>query len=431
MAATEPTHATRLREARGLLRPDFGRRAALNRGIVYGTLTGAVLVTYAVSVVFLRSLLPGETPYAVALLSTGAAALVALPLRDRLQRTVNRLMYGDRHDPYRAIVRLGRQLETTPGADGVLDTIVVTVAESLRLPYAAIELRDGDRPIIAAEHGSAPPLSELLRLPLVYHGEAVGHLVLAPRSPGESFSTADERLLADLGRQAGPAAEAVRLTADLRRSRERLVTAREEERRRLQRDLHDGVGPTLSGALMKMDAARTRLGEHPDEADRMLAELATDTRRAIDEVRRLTYDLRPAALDQLGLVAALREQATSLVGSPGRPLQVQIEAPDDLPQLSAAVEVAVYRIGVEALTNVARHSGARLATLRMSVARGTLELDVVDDGNGGGANGHAGIGLRSMRERAEELGGSVEIVAVQGAGTRVHARVPLRGTPDD
>jgi len=429
VAATESTHVTRSRAAGSLSRPDFGTRA-LNRGIVYGTLTGAVLVTYAVSVVLLRSLFPGDSPYAVALLSTGAAALVALPLRDRLQRTVNRLMYGDRHDPYRAIARLGRLLEATPGADGVLDTIVVTVAESLRLPYAAIELRNGERPTVAAAHGSLPSGSELHRLPLVYRGEPVGHLILAPRSPGEKFSTADERLLGDLGRQAGPAAEAVRLTSDLRRSRERLVTAREEERRRLQRDLHDGIGPTLSGALMKMEVARSRLTERPGEADQMLSELAADTRRAIDEVRRLTYDLRPPVLDQLGLAAALREQAASFVGSPGRPLGVEIEAPAELPQLSAAVEVAAYRIGLEALTNVARHSGAGHATLRLAATDGELVLDVADDGNGAGARGHAGIGLRSMRERAEELGGSVEVVPVLGEGTRVHARIPLRGTAD-
>jgi signal transduction histidine kinase len=428
MATTEPTHASSAPRVGGL--PRHGLSRAVNRSIVYATLTGAVLVTYAASVVLLRALLPGETPYAVALLSTGAAALVALPLRDRLQRTVNRLMYGDRHDPYRAIDRLGRQLEATPGADGVLDTIVVTVAESLRLPYAAIELRNGERPTIAAAHGTLPGRSELHRLPLVYHGEPVGHLILAPRAPGESFSAADLRLLADLGRQAGPAAEAVRLTADLRRSRERLVTAREEERRRLQRDLHDGVGPTLSGALMKMEAARSRLTERPGEADRMLTELATDTRRAIDEVRRLTYDLRPPVLDQLGLVAALREQASSFVGTPGRPLEVEIVAPPDFPPLSAAVEVAAYRIGLEALTNVVRHSGAERATLRLSVRDGDLELELVDGGVGLPPNASGGIGHRSMRERAEELGGWVEIGPAGGSGTRVLAHLPMREAAD-
>ena len=400
----------------------------LNRSIVYGTLTGAIVLTYAASVVLLRSLLPGETPYAVALLSTGAGALVALPLRDRLQRIVNRLMYGDRDDPYRAIARLGKQLETSIGSEDVLQVIVRTVAQALRLPYAAIELTDANDGPLAAVVGTRPAETEmLLRLPLVYRGDAIGHLLLAPRSPGESFGDADRRLLDDLARQAGPAVQAVRLTADLRRSRERLVTALEEERRRLQRDLHDGLGPTLAGALMKMEAARTRLDGSPREADRLLGELASDTRRTIDDVRRLTYGLRPPALDQLGLVGALRERAAEFSTGRAEGLEIGIEAPMDLPSMPAAVEVAAYLISLEALTNVARHSGAHHATLRLGVTDGALDVEVVDDGCGIDANGHAGVGHRSMRERAEELGGWLQLGQPAGAGTRVHARLPLRG----
>jgi signal transduction histidine kinase len=266
----------------------------------------------------------------------------------------------------------------------------------------------------------------LLRLPLIYRGDAIGYLLLAPRSPGETFGDADLRLLGDLARQAGPAVQAVQLTGDLRRSRERLVTALEEERRRLQRDLHDGLGPTLAGALMKMEAARTRLDGDTGEADRLLGELASDTRRTIDEVRRLTYDLRPPALDQLGLVGALRERASEFSTARAEALDIGIESPTDLPPLPAAVEVAAYRIGLEALTNVARHSGARHATLQLAVVDGALDVEVVDDGCGIAANGHSGVGHRSMRERAEELGGWLELGRPAGAGTRVHARLPLR-----
>ena len=400
----------------------------LNRSIVYGTLTGGIILTYAASVVLLRALLPGETPYAVALLSTGAGALVALPLRDRLQRIVNHLMYGDRDDPYRAIARLGEQLETSIGSEDVLGAIVSTVAQALRLPYAAIELADASDESPTAVHGTPPADADtLLRLPVTYRGDAVGQLLLAPRSPGEAFGDADLRLLGDLARQAGPAVQSVRLTTDLRRSRERLVTALEEERRRLQRDLHDGLGPTLAGALMKMEAARSRLDRSPGEAASLLGELASDTRRTIEEVRRLTYDLRPPALDQLGLVGALRERAAEFSEARADGLEIGIEVPADLPPLTAAVEVAAYRIGLEALTNVARHSGARRSTLRLAVADGALEVEVTDDGCGIDANGHAGVGHRSMRERAEELGGGLEIGRSGTAGTRVHARLPLRG----
>lgn len=414
------THARSFRRARD-------RDAVLNRSIVYGTLTGGIVLTYAASVVLLRALLPGETPYAVALLSTGAGALVALPLRDRLQRIVNHLMYGDRDDPYRAIARLGEQLETSIGSEDVLGAIVGTLALALRLPYAAIELADASDESPAAVRGMPPAdTSTLLRLPVTYRGDVIGQLLLAPRSPGESFGEADLRLLGDLARQAGPAVQAVRLTADLRRSRERLVTALEEERRRLQRDLHDGLGPTLAGALMKMEAARTRLRGSPEDTDRLLGELASDTRRTIEEVRRLTYDLRPPALDQFGLVGALRERAAEFSEARADALQIGIEAPADLPPLAAAVEVAAYRIGLEALTNVARHSGARHSTLRLTIADGALELEITDDGCGIDANGHAGVGHRSMRERAEELGGGLEIGRSNPAGTRVHARLPLR-----
>jgi signal transduction histidine kinase len=260
----------------------------------------------------------------------------------------------------------------------------------------------------------------------VHGGEAIGNLILAPRSPGETFSDADLRLLADLGRQAGPAIQAARLTADVQRSREHLVTTREEERRRLRRELHDGVGPTLAGTLMKTEAARVRLADHPEEAERLLVDLAADTRRTIEEVRRMTYDLRPPALDELGLVGALREQAASFTGEPGRPLDVVVDAPADLPPLAAAVEVAAYRIAVEAMTNVARHSGARTASVRLAAEGDDLVVEVLDDGRGLGADAHAGIGHRSMRERADELGGSFGVASVPGGGTRVHARLPLR-----
>ena len=399
----------------------------LTRSIVYATLTGAIIVTYAASVVLLRSLLPGETPYAVALLSTGAAALVAIPLRDRLQRGVSRLLYGDRDDPYRAIARLGTHLEASVGAEQVPMVVVDTVAQALRLPFVGMELTDGDGSILAAAHGTPPPSDvELLYLPLTYRGEDLGNLILAPRSPGETLNRADRRLLADLGRQAGPAIQAARLTADLRRSRERLVTTREEERRRLRRDLHDGVGPSLAGALMKMEVARARLADDPDEAQRLLGELTADTRRTIDEVRRLTTDLRPPALDELGLVGALREQAATFAGSSARPLAVEIEA-SELPALPAAVEVAAYRIGLEALTNVARHAHATRARLHLEVDADDLLLEIEDDGRGVDRTPHpAGVGHRSMVERAEELGGWVVVTDATPRGTLVRARLPLR-----
>jgi len=420
--SASPAAAVRAGHAGGLRR-ESGRR--LDRSSVHGLLTVGILVLYAASAVVLRALMPEDLPYAIALLATGAGALLALPLRDRLQQVLDRGMYGDRGDPYRAITRLGMQLETSIEVDAVPAIVVETVASALRLPYAAIELEGDDIP--AASFGRLPdnmPPDDLLRLPLIHRGTSSGWLVLAPRSAREDFDAVDLRLLSDLARQAGPVIEAARLAADLRRSRLRLVTAREEERRRLRRDLHDGVGPTLAGALLKMEAARATLAERPDGAADVLAELATSTRRVIDEVRRVTYDLRPPALDELGLVGALREQAAAFAGGPSGALRIEIQVLHRLPSLPAATEVAAYRIGVEALTNVVRHSGAQQAAVILTADGQELVLEVRDDGSGVGHD-PAGVGLRSMTERAEELGGSVEVTTAGEHGTLVRARLPL------
>ena len=405
--------------ARRLLRTD----AFIRRSLVYGGLTAGVVAVYAVSVILLGMVLPGEGPYAVTLLATGAAALVALPLRDRLQRGVSRLLYGDRDEPHRAIERLGRRLEASLEPDTILPIVAETVAEALRLPYAAIELRHDGDVTVAAAHGV--PRAGLERIPLVHRGEEVGWLVLASRSPREGFDAADRELLAELARQAGAAAYATRLNAELRRSRQQIVSAREEERRRLRRDLHDGVGPSLAGALMKLEAAREVARHDPAAVDRLLGELTDETRHTIDDVRRVASDLRPPALDQLGLVASLREDAQRLA-RPGTITRVVVDEP--LAALPAAVEVAAYRIGLEALTNVARHAEASVVEVELRLTTDALALHVHDDGRGFDGSGPPGVGLSSMRERAEELGGSLEVVRRGGGGTSVTARIPLGET---
>jgi two-component system NarL family sensor kinase len=397
----------------------FGVETLLHRSLVYGGLTAGVLAVYVLSWIVLGLVLPGDGPYAVTLLATGVAALVALPLRDRLQRGVSHLVYGDRDEPYRAIARLGERLEASLEPGTVLPMVAQTVAESLRLPYAAIELgRDGGT-VVAAAHGT--PRGRLERLPLAHHGEEIGWLVLAQRGPDEPFSAADRALLTDLARQAGAAAHSVRLTTELQRSRQQLVTAREEERRRLRRDLHDGVGPALAGSLMRLEAARSGARDDPKLA-RLFEELSEQTRRAIEDIRRVASDLRPPALDQLGLVEALEQDARRLCA---RDCRFELRLAAALPALPAAVEVAAYRIGLEALTNVAHHSGARYASLSLAVADGELVIEVRDDGRGMDGPPRAGIGLTSMRERAEELGGSLEVTEADEGGLRVTARLPL------
>ena len=395
----------------------------INRTLVYGALTACVIGIYVLVVGYLGVLFRVQDNLLVALSATGLVAVIFAPLRDRLQRAVNRLMYGERDDPYAVLSRLGQRLRTTDAPEAVLPAIVETVAQALKLPHAAIALKRDDGFETVAEHGS-PASGEPLVLPLAYGTETIGRLILTPRAPGEPFDPADKRLLDDLARHAEAAAYAVRLTADLQRSRERLVNAREEERRRLRRDLHDGLGPQLATLTLKLDAARNLLAEEPKAADALLAGLKTETRAAISDIRRLVYDLRPPALDELGLVPAIREGATNYAPNG---LSVSVEAPESLSPLPAAVEVAAYRIAQEALTNVARHAGARACRIRLSISDG-LELEISDDGIGLPEDHPAGVGLSSMRERAAELGGTCVVEPGPAGGTCVLARLPLEAT---
>jgi signal transduction histidine kinase len=393
----------------------------INRTLVYGALTVLVVGIYVVIVGSLSVLFQARGDLGVSLLATGLVAVLFHPLRSRLQRDVNRLMYGERDDPYAVTSRLGRRLEAALAPESVLSTIAETIAQALKLPYAAILLKEGENFRSAAAYGS--PRGEPETLPLVYQREEIGRLVLSPRSPGESFSDADRRLLEDLARQAEVAVHAVRLTADLQRSRERLVATREEERRRLRRDLHDGLGAQLAGLNVQAGTLRRLIPQDPAAADEMAVELREELRAAISDIRRLVYDLRPPALDDLGLAEALRQLAARY-DSKDKPLRVQVKAPENLPGLPAAVEVAVYRITQEALTNVARHAQAKTCVVQLVVNEDVL-LQIVDDGVGIPAGRSAGVGLSSMRERASELGGSCVVEKATKSGTRVLVRLPL------
>jgi signal transduction histidine kinase len=393
----------------------------INRTLVYGALSACVVGIYVLAVVALGTLFQAQSNLAVSLLATGLVAVLFQPLRGRLQRVVNRLMYGERDDPYAVISRLGRRLEATLAPEAVLPTLVETIAQALKLPYAAILLKEDEEFRTAAAYGS--PGGEPETLPLEYQREEIGRLVLSPRAPGEGFSDADRSLLEDLARQAEVAVHAVRLTTDLQHSRERLVATREEERRRLRRDLHDGLGAQLAGLNIQAGTLRRLIPRNPEAAEEVVVEFREELRAAISDIRRLVYDLRPPALDDLGLVEALRQLAEHY-GSKDGPLRVVVEAPEDLPNLPAAVEVAVYRVTQEALTNVGRHARARTCVVRL-VLNDDVVLEIVDDGVGIPAHRSAGVGLSSMHERASELGGSCVVQSIPKGGTQVLVRLPL------
>ncbi len=405
----------------------------INRTLVYSLLTLGIVGLYVLVVVSLGTLFQAQGNLILPLLATGLIAVLFQPLRLRLQRGVNRLMYGERDDPYTLLSRFGQRLETTLAPDAVLPTIVQTVAQTLKLPYVALLLKQKDAFTMVASTGELR--GEPVALPLVYQAETIGTLLLAPRTPGETFASADTRLFDELTRQISLATHAVRLTADLQRSnahlvaaRARVVTAHEEERRRLRRDLHDGLGPTLAALTLKIGAARKLLPRDQAAADAVLRALGSDIETTVNDIRRLVSNLRPPSLDELGLLGAIREHVVQQTLSRGvdqaDELQITMEAPDALPHLSAAVEVAAFRIVQEALTNVVRHSHAHSCSIRLELDT-MLSVEICDNGTGLLAEQHVGVGIRSMYERASELGGTCLVEPIATGGTCVLAHLPV------
>jgi signal transduction histidine kinase len=393
----------------------------INRTLVYGTLSFLTIAFYVLTVggfaLYFRN---NETNLVISFIATGIVAIIFEPLRQRLQRAVNRLMYGERDDPATVLTRLSQRLDSALAPDSVLQTIVENLAQTLRLPYAAISLaEDGTR----FASTSNPPPSDVLHLPLHSQTERVGEVILAPRAPGEFFSPADMKLINIIAQQAGVAAYTVRLNHDLQTSRERLVTAQEEERRRLRRDLHDGVGPTLASFSQRLETAAELIHSNPQKSEKIIHALQGQVSETVAEIRRLVYALRPPVLDEFGLVSAIREHTAQYGGPKG--IRVTFDVTDPMPPLPAAVEVAAYRIALEAFTNVIKHARASTCQILLRIADGSLLLEISDNGTGLPVKPNAGIGLHSMRERANELGGEFAVENRPSGGTTVRARLPI------
>jgi two-component system NarL family sensor kinase len=377
----------------------------VSRSILYAGLTAFVALGYIGTVAVVGLVVRGETGPLASLVAAGAVALAFQPARVRLQRAADRVVHGTSGEPYAALADLGDRLAGAMEPAVVPQVLVDAVTRELRLPYAALEV---DAEVVASS-GVRPASCD--RLPVTHSGVEVGTLVVGGR-PGRPMRSAEQRLLRDLARQAGAALRVTTLSTEVQRARELAVSGREEERRRIRRDLHDGVGPALAGLALQAGALRQQLGEGMPAVQRLEAGLAG----ALSEVRRVAHGLRPPALDELGLGEALR-QLCEQFDQPT--LSVGAELPTCLPALPAATEVAVLRIASEALSNVARHAQASHCVLRLSV-EGEVVLEVQDDGRGGATAG-AGLGLRSMRERAQEIGGSCAVREAPGGGTLVRA----------
>lgn len=409
----------------------------LNRTLVYGALTLCVIGLYIGIVTYLGALFRDENNLVSSLIATGVVAVAFQPLRAWLQHAVNRLLFGQRDEPYTVIATLGRQLEITQAPDDVFAAIVETIGQTLKLPYVAITTSDQTQPRAVFQHPPSAqqrPLAPLLHLPLTYHNQSVGALLVAPRAGEAQFNAADHKLLHDLARQTGIAVSAAQMTADVQRSRERIVVAREEERRRLRRDLHDGLGPHLASQTLTLDVVARLIASDPPQAAALLLIVREQMQQAVSDIRDLIYGLRPPVLDDLGLNGAMQEFIERVRQQPGAP-HFTLHLPTMPTILPAAVEVAVYRIFQEAIHNVVQHAQASVCEVRLEAevsgngheaGHGTrLMLDVIDNGIGIAVARLSGVGLQSMRERSEELGGQLVIEPGAGGGTRIRAGLPI------
>jgi signal transduction histidine kinase len=408
--------------------------AVINRTAVYGVLTLGVGAVYVLVAAAFGTVIGERLPVGVSLVATAVVAVVLVPLRGRLQRVADRAMYGERHDPYRALTGLARQLAGARPAGEVLDGVAETVARSLRLAHARLDVRRGETFEEIARHGEAGA-GDGRGFDLTHRGELVGRLVVAT-APGETLSRRDTRLLEDLAVHVGGLVHGARLAQDLDRSRAALVTTRTDERRRLRHDLHDGLGPGLAGIAFGLGAARNRLRDDPAAVDALLERLQAQARGAVGEVRGLVEGLAPVELEEAGLTEAIRAGAARIgfgtpsgerigFGTPSGSCGLSVDA-GDLSPLPAAVELAAYRIVMEALANVARHARATRAWVRLRQDE-ALWLEVADDGDGMPSGFVAGVGVASMRQRAAELGGTLAIEPRAGGGTTVACRLPGTG----
>lgn len=402
----------------------FDLDIVLARTLVYASLTLAAVLVYLVTVGVLTALVAGAQPTGVAVAGAVAVAILVNPARIWLEHAVNRAFYGERDDPYRALSRVAGELGARELA---WPDVASDLRRALRVPYVAIRAD----PDVVAEAGVQPASPDRrVEVPLVHGGSPLGSLVLASRGRGERFAPAERRLLADLAVQIGAAVHAERLDREVQATRERLVLAREEERRQLRRTLHDDLGPTMAAIGLRAGTVRQLLDRtgSATEVAVVLDRIEADATRAAEAVRALAYDLRPPALDTGGLEAALREQIAGL-----QPLQVVLEVrgldAGALPPLPAAVEAAAYRIVMGALTNTVRHSGAERAWVSIDRGADSLAVTVADDGAGPPSELRTGVGLIAMRERAAELGGSCTMAARPGGGTLVHAELPVGERP--
>jgi signal transduction histidine kinase len=388
----------------------------LVRTLVLGAVGSCLLGLDLLVVAVLSHMLGGLDQRRLVTVVLLVTALGYGPLRHRLHRVVQAWILGSRGNRYDVMAGLAASLESVEDGPAQLGAVARAVAAAFGVGYVSVEVDRSGGERLTATHGERP--TETRTLPITYRGTVVGRLVLPVRGLRSGLSARDETLLGDLIRQAATAARTSNLAEQLQASRERLVSAREEERRRIRRDLHDGLGPAMAGVVYQLETARLLVDDQPSRAEDLLTRVSGQVQDIVADVRRLVHELRPPALDDRGLVGAVRQLAEA------QPLAVEVDA-GELGALPAAVEVAAYRIVAESLTNVVRHAGAGSARVHLGRTAADLVVEVADDGVGIGEDVQTGVGLLSVRERAAELGGRADVGCPPSGGTVVRAVLPL------
>lgn len=400
----------------------FGIEVVVNRVAVAAFASLLLFGAYATAAAVAAAAVGGPQALRWEAVLPAAVAVAALGPAFRLAGTVvDRVMFGDRDRPDRALRSLARRLGQTVDPTEVPQTVADTAADSLRLPFVALDRHGPGGLLRAASRGTASQPERVIALPITYGGEPIGELLVAPRTGETELSVADRALLTDLAGQAGPALYAGRLVLDLADSRERLRQGQLEERARLRRALHDSLSPTLSGISLAAAAARDLSAADPT-VPRLLLRIQEEASSGALTLRALLAGLRPPGLAELGLIPAIEQRARQLAESGA--LAIEVTAREPLPALEPGVEQATYLIVVELLTNVTRHAEATICTVEFAANGLDLLVRVSDDGRGLPVDHRRGDGLRSAFERAESAGGRLVLTNGHHHGTQAAVYAP-------
>ncbi|HXO67293.1 MAG TPA: GAF domain-containing sensor histidine kinase [Candidatus Dormibacteraeota bacterium] len=425
----------------------------ISRTLVYGSLAAFITAVYVGIVVGVGTLVGsrGQPNLVLSIVATAIVAVAFQPVRERLQRIANRLVYGKRATPYEVLSQFSERVAETYAADEALPRMARVLAEGTGAERAMVWLRSGAvlsaaaawPPLPSVNGGSPLTLDHTVvvagqDLPTIdgadravavrHQGELLGALSVTKRA-GEPLTPIEDKLLDDLAHQAGLVLKNVGLTAellarleDLRASRKRLVAAQDEERRRLERNLHDGAQQNLVALKVKLGLAEMFAEKDPARAKATLNEIKADADEALDTLRDLARGIYPPLLADRGLAAALEAQGRKA------PIPVEVRA-DGVQRYPEDVEAALYFCCLEALQNIAKYAHATTATVRLSAS--DRELIVMVEDNGGGFDIRSttkGSGLQNMEDRLDALGGTIDVASEPGSGTRITARIPVRAT---